>query len=242
MDRLAAGTRLRIAELVRQPTTVALVVLVPALIVEVYGVALASFPRLPGMSGSPATAGRVAGALFSVAFLAGVVGLFQVISARSGDDRLELCGYPRSALLTTRLAALLAASVVGAAVALLAVARTTTVGAPGVAFLVLLVAALTYGLVGVIVGAVLPRELEGSLVLIFLADADSVLSSGLVDTDLAVTRLFPLRHAQPAFERAVLAGELAFDPLARLLAYAAVALALAYLSYGRVGADGGESA
>jgi hypothetical protein len=32
------------------------------------------------------------GTLFAVAFFAGLIGLFQLISARSGDERLAPCG------------------------------------------------------------------------------------------------------------------------------------------------------
>ena len=47
--------------------------------------------------------GRVNGAIYSVAFFAGVLGLFQVISARQADERLRICGYSRSELFASRL-------------------------------------------------------------------------------------------------------------------------------------------
>ena len=85
MSGVVTGTRLRLAELTRQPFTLALLLVLPPTVIEMYGAALSSFPQLPGLTADAATAGRMTGALFAVAFLAGLVGLFQVIGARRGS-------------------------------------------------------------------------------------------------------------------------------------------------------------
>jgi len=236
--RAATGTAARLREFARQPTTLALLLLLPPVAIETYGIALESFPDLPTLGTDPATAGRMTGTLFAVAFLAGLIGLFQAISARSGDERLALCGFPRSTLLLTRLATLVVVAGTGALVAFAVFAWRVDVAAPALALGVLALAGLLYGLIGVLVGTVLPRDLEGSLVLVFLADLDNVLSSGLFDVG-APAEFAPLYHPHELFTAAVLEGELAAGHLAPTLAYVAVVLVAAFVAYTGVAGNGG---
>ncbi|PSQ16455.1 hypothetical protein BRD00_10720 [Halobacteriales archaeon QS_8_69_26] len=242
MGRLATGTRLGLVEFVRQPTTLAMLLVLPPVVVETYGVALESFPQLPSLGADPATAGRVTGTLFAVAFLSGLVGLFQVISARSADERMTVAGFPRATLLATRLVTMVAVTLAGGAVAFGVFARRVDVAAPALAFGVLVLAGLVYGLLGVVVGTLVPRELEGSVVLVFLADVDNALSSGLfpVDAavpvpgagDVAVTDLLPLYHPHELFSAAALEGELATGHLGPVAAWVLALLGIAFLAYG----------
>ncbi len=236
--RAVTGTRARLAEFGRQPTTLALLLLLPPVAIKVYGTALESFPALPGLEADPATVGRMTGTLFAVAFLAGLIGLFQVISARSGDERLALCGFPRHTLLATRLVTMLVVSGLGAVVAFGVFAWRTAVAAPALAFGVLVLAGLLYGLFGVIVGTLLPRDLEGSLVLVFLADLDNVLSSDLFDVG-RVAEFAPLYHPHALFEAAVLEGTLAEGHLVPALAYLTALLAAAFVAYTTVTGEEG---
>lgn len=229
----ALGTRLRLAELARQPTTLALLVLLPPVVIEIYGEALASFPALPGMTVDPATAGYATGTLFAVAFLAGVVGLFQVIGARNGDERLSLCGYPSGVILASRLATLLVVTATGTGVALAVFGWHVNVAAPLLAAGALALAGLVYGLLGVVVGTLLPRELEGSLVLVFVADADNVLSSGMLHVEGPLVSLAPLYHPHALFQAAALDGDLATGHVVPSLAVVAALLVVAVLAYGR---------
>lgn len=233
MGALATATRLRLRELTRQPTTLAMLALLPPVVVEVYGRGMGSFPAM-GLAGGadPATVGRMTGTLFAVAFLAGLVGLFQVIGARRGDERLAVAGFPRPTMLASRLAAMVVVAVAAAAVSFAAFAAAVDVAAPLLAFGVLVLAGLLYGLLGVVVGSVLPRELEGSLVLVFVADLDNVLSSGVFDAGGAA-ELAPLYHAHELFRAAVLDGELADAHLLPTAAYASVLLLAAFVAYGR---------
>lgn len=248
MDRVATGTRLRLAELSRQPTTLAMLLLLPPAVVEMYGVALESFPVGPGTGADPATAGRMTGTLFAVAFLAGLVGLFQLISASRGDERLAVAGFPRSAMLAARLVTMVVVAVATTAVAYAVLTYRVHVGAPALAFGVLVLAGLLYGLLGVVVGSLLPRELEGSLVLVFLADVDNALSSGLfpvewsVDLPLvgsvSVVGLAPLHHPHALFSAAVLDGELASGHLLPAFAWVGLLVAVAFAAYAHSTGDG----
>lgn len=241
LDRAATGTRLRLVELTRQPMTLGLLVALPPVVIEIYGQGLASFPALPGLSIDVATAGYLAGTIFAVAFLAGVVGLFQVIGARKGDQRLALAGFPRSLLLASRLAALLVVTAVGSLVAFAVFAWHVDVAAPLLAIGVLGLAGIIYGLLGVLVGTLLPRELEGSLVLVFLADADNVISSGMLDVEGPFLSLAPLYHPHELFTAAAVDGDLATEHLLPALALVAVLVVVAMVAYTRAAAaaDGG---
>lgn len=233
MNRVATGTRLRLSELARQPTTLALLVLLPPVVIEVYGIGLETFPQVPTLGTTPGTAGRLTGTLFAVAFLAGLVGLFQVISARSGDERLALCGYPAGTLLASRLVTLVVVAGVGALASFAVFAWRVDVAAPLLALGVLGLAGLIYGLLGVIVGTLLPRELEGSLVLVFMADIDNVIASGLFDVEGPLTVLSPLYHPHQLFQAAALDGHLAADHLPPAVALLAGLLVVALIAYTR---------
>lgn len=248
MNRLGTAVRLRIAELARQPVTLATLVVLPPVVVELYGVAIGSFPQLPAGNAPLETVGRAAGALFGVAFLAGLVGLFQVVSARNGDERAAVAGFPRSTMLAGRLVTTLVVAVAGATVAFVTFAYSVDVAAPALAFGALVLAGLLYGLLGIVVGTLVPRELEGSIVLVFLADLDNALSSGLFGIDattslpvvgeVGVTDAVPLYHPHELFLAATLDGELARSHLLPTLGWVAALTAVAFVAYTRAAGDG----
>ncbi|WP_158056408.1 hypothetical protein [Halorussus halophilus] len=229
--RLATGVKAGTLSFFREPLTVALLVVLPLVAIELYGAAMASFPTLPFMEAPPETAGRISGALFATAFLAGLLGLFQVISARDADNRLAICGFPRATLLVSRLATVLVVATVVAALATLALTYSVDVAEPFVAFGVLAAAGVVYSLVGVLVGTLVPKELEGSLVLVFLADMDDFLSSGLLDADVPVAKFFPLYHPHHALQSAVLDGSVSSGHVRGIFATVAVLLVIALGAY-----------
>lgn len=226
MSATAAATRAHLLEFARHRTTTVMLLALPPTVILVYGAALASFPGLPFLQGEPGTAGRVIGAAFATAFLAGLVGLFQAIGARGSDGRLEAAGFPRMALLVSRMATTVVIAGVAAMVSLTVVALGTDVAAPGWALLALLTAGLIYGLVGALVGQLLPRDLEGSLVLVFLADIDTALSSGFFETGTGLASWFPLSHPIAAFQAAVYDGTLATGDLLAAGSYAVLVAAV----------------
>jgi hypothetical protein len=237
--RLEVGLASAMREFVREPVNLALLVALPPLVIVSYGSIMSSFPELPYMSRSPETLGAVAGTLFVAAFLPGVIGLFQVISARRADERLSLAGFPRATLFATRLLTVLASSLLTAGVALAVLTTRTDVAALPAAFAVLVLVGVLYGLVGMLVGTVLPRELEGSLVLIFLADLDEALASGVVRTDAAFTELLPLHYPHELFGAAVEGREFATGDALAAGAYVAVLGAAALFAYTALTGEGG---
>jgi len=239
-ERLAAGIAAHVREFLREPVHVVLLLALPPLVVEGYGRAMASFPEFPYMTTVPATLGRVNGAVFAAAFLAGLIGLFQVVSAVQADDRLAVCGFSRAELFVSRLGTVLAVSGCSALVTFGALWWRVDVAAPLAAFGALVLAALTYGLIGVLVGTALPRELEGSLVLVFVADFDDFLASGIVDVDSPVVNVLPLHYPHALFRSAVLDGTVPTDDVLAGLAYLGVLFALVLAAYVRF-AGGGEA-
>ncbi|MFB6109375.1 MAG: hypothetical protein ABEJ60_00675 [Halodesulfurarchaeum sp.] len=200
---MRTGLASAIHEFVREPVNMGLLVALPPIIITTYGSMMSAFPRMPYMTTSPDTLGAVAGTLFTSAFLPGVIGLFQVISARRADDRLSLAGFPRATLFVSRLLAVLVASLLTAAISLGVLATQVETASPVPAFLTLVFVGVVYGLVGMLIGTVLPRELEGSLVLIFFADMDEALASGIVRTDSVISKAFPLHYPHKLFTAAV---------------------------------------
>lgn len=237
--RLRAGTSAHVREFVRRPLHVLFLVALPPLVIEVYGMAMAAFPTLPMLSAPPTTMGRINGAVFAAAFLAGLIGLFQVISAAQADDRLRLAGFRRAELFASRLAVILAVSVLATGAAFVVLSRSVSVEAPLLAVGALLLGSLLYGLLGILVGAVAPGELEGSLVLVFVADFDDFLSSGMVNVDSPVVNLTPLHFPHSLFTDAVQTGTVETGEVLGGLAYLVVLFALSLAVYVRTTGRGG---
>jgi hypothetical protein len=237
--RLRAGTSAHLREFVRRPLHVLFLVVLPPVVIEVYGMAMATFPDLGFFSAPPATMGRINGAVFAAAFLAGLVGLFQVRSAAKADERLRLSGFRRAELFCSRLAVILAVSLLATLTAYAVLVQSVPVEAPLVAGGALLLGSLCYGLIGILIGAVVPGELEGSLVLVFLADFDDVLSSGLVEIDSAVVNYTPLHYPHTLFTDAVQSGTVATGDVGGGLAYLAVLSVLSLAVYVRATGAGG---
>lgn len=239
--QLWAGFVAAIREFVREPVNVALLVALPPIVVTTYGSIMSSFPELPYMTTAPETLGATAGTLFVAAFLPGVIGLFQVISARRADNRLSLAGFPRLTLFVSRLLAVVAASLLTAAVSLSVLTTRTGVASLPSSFLVLVSVGVLYGLLGMLIGAALPRELEGSLVLIFLVDVDEALASGIVQTDAAIVNLFPLQYPNRLFEATVEGTDVAGQDVLATVIYGVVVLAAALGTYATLTGEGGVS-
>ena len=236
--RLRVGLGASLREFLRQPVNLALLVALPPVVVVSYGAVLSAFPDLPWLGTDPGTLGALNGALFVAAFLPGVVGLFQVISA-TADERLALCGFPRAALFGSRLLTVGAASLLTAGLSLAVLTTRTTVADPPVAYLALVTAGLVYGGVGMLVGALLPRELEGSLVLVFLADVDEALASGIVRADTVLADLLPLHYPHALFQPAVEGTGIAAGDALGAAGYLAALLAVALGAYVVVTGEGG---
>ena len=223
---IAAGVR----TFVREPTNVALLLVLPPLVVFAFDLAIEPIGELPQIDVPPGGA-PLGGALFATAFLAGLLGIFQVVGAAEADRRLVVSGYRPVEVLLARLLTIVLA---GTFVAVLTFVTfwlriDTTPEAPGLAIGALVLAALIYGLLGVIIGAVVGRELEASLVLVFLADFDSFAAIGVIPMEGDWLSYLPLARPSTVLEEAVHAGTLATGDVVGSLLTIAILAALALL-------------
>ncbi|WP_415378924.1 hypothetical protein [Halosimplex sp. TS25] len=244
VTRTVAGIRASTRSFVREPFTVVLLVVLPALSIQIYGVGMGQFPDVGifAVSGSVATVGRITGAVFATGALAGVLGLFQMISARHADRRLAICGFRGVELVTARFATVAVASAVVGVVSTLSlgVLVDDPIGAPIAVFAALTLAGAIYGLLGIVVGSVLPRELEGSLLLVILADVDNVFASGLFAIEDSVTQFAPLAHPHAIVTQAVVEGSLATKHLIPALGHLSLFALLSVVAYTYQVESGGD--
>jgi len=232
MRSAAVGVGAHARTVVRQPTTLAMLAVLPPFVVFVYGGAMTAFPDVAFLQGSAASYGRTGGALFATAFLSGLVGLFGAVSAAKADRYLSFSGFSPAVLFATRVAVAAGVAAVAAGVSLGAVlAAGTDVASLPAAYAVLVLAGVLYSLLGVVVGALVPRELEGSLVLVFLADMDSFLSGDVLQVNTDLVALLPLHYPHALFASAVRDGTLAGEPTAPALAYLGVLFCAAGVAY-----------
>jgi hypothetical protein len=93
----------------------------------------------------------------AVASLAALAGLFIVLDARSGDSRLALAGYPKTALLVVRLCIVALAAAVVTAAALTVTALVFDARQPVIYAVGNILIAATYAMIGVCLGPAFGR-------------------------------------------------------------------------------------
>lgn len=228
------GARAQLVSFLRQPLNIALLVLVPLFVILGFGEAMASIPDMPTMEALPETVGTVWGAMFSTAFLAGILGLFQSIDAQAADRRLILTGYTPATLLGARLCSLSALTVVIATITYVVLSLSVEPAAPFVTFGTLLIGGATYAFLGILIGAVIPRTFEGSLVLVFIANMDAFLGSGLSTMESQLPKFLPLYHPNRLLQTAVIDGSIAQGDLLASLSYAIVLLVGTFLVFAQI--------
>jgi len=243
--RTVAGIQAGTRSFIREPFTVVLLVVLPALSIQIYGVSMGQFPEVGFFqtTASLKTTGQITGAVFATGALAGVLGLFQMISARTADRRLAMCGFHGIGLVGARFATVAAASVVVSVVATISVTVLVdgSVEAPIGVFLGLVLASGIYGLLGIVIGSVLPRELEGSLLLVILADVDNIFASGLFGIKESITRFAPLSHPHNIVTQAVVDGSLATEHLAPAIGHLSLFVLLSIVVYTYQVESGGDA-
>lgn len=245
LRRIATGVDAQIRSFVRDPLNVVLLVGLPVFVVVGFGQAMSSFPKTGAMRLAPQNAGQVLGALFSTAFLTGLFGLYQGIDARRTDERLVAAGYPFERLLGARVVSTL---VVGVTLSLWCLSLLwihVRPAAPLAAVVVLVGSGLVYALIGVLIGAFAPGLFEGSLILLFVADMDAFLGSGMSRAG-ATNPLLPLYYPLELFQSAVVNGSLLPMHVVGMGTYLLVLVGVTYLGYvrilGDIGPHGGGGA
>lgn len=182
-------TRSFIADYVRNPVNLVVLVLVPLVFVVVAARSLADAMELLGGKIGPAletvTAGWAAGFLSSLAMY------FQVRSARAADRRMLIAGLPPVRLIAARAGTGLLLAGLVSAVALIALALRTGIEDPGRVVVGTLMFALIYLAIGAVVGVVIANPVNGAVVILLIWMVDVFFGPGGSGGDKPVSRFFP---------------------------------------------------
>lgn len=194
MTAIGFLTRRYLADYVRRPVNVFLLVVIPLVFVVLYADAMARMSRiLGGSSDADAVLRSTVG--WAAAFLAGVSAFFQAAGARDADRRLADSGFAVRNIVAARLASSGVLALVAVAASSIAyLLRNGTNGAVRAASVGLLFA-IVYIAIGTIVGRLIHDDLNGSVVVMFVWILDIFLGPVVVGNEAAITRLAPTHFA-----------------------------------------------
>lgn len=234
-DKLVVGLQSQTHSFVRDPVTVALAVLLPAIVIEGWGQAMSNMPEMPTVESVPLDLARILGATLGVAMIAGILGLVMIIGARSADRRLVVVGYSPSTVLVSRLLTIVGITIIIAVINFVVLSVNVSAEAPLLAVTFLALSGILYACIGVLVGAILPRLFEGSLVIALLAMMDAFLSG---DSPLAAdvpwwVEYFPLYHPKSLVQETMIDGTFATGDFLFVLGYLLVLIGLTLLVFHR---------
>ena len=176
-----------LAEYRRRPLNVVLLVAVPVVFVTLSAGALADFADILG---GAADVGEVEAATAGWA-AAVLAGFFHVSQSRDADRRLAAAGAGAGRVVASRLISTLTLAVLASVGALVALAVRTEVAGTGRVIGATALFALIYTGFGVLVGALVRSELNGSLIVVFAWIFDVFFGPAMGGT-AAMLRLFPL--------------------------------------------------
>jgi hypothetical protein len=165
-------------EQLRGRLTLALLVLVPIGFVWASAGVLAEFATALGgdLAGDAAAA---LGAGWAAAFVAGMSGFFAASSARQADRRLAASGAGAASVALSRIAATVVMACIATVAAFAALWARVAPVHPWHVLAAIAAFACVYAGIGVLVGAVIPRPLEGSLVVVFIFLLDAFAGPGM---------------------------------------------------------------
>jgi ABC-2 type transport system permease protein len=238
VTRTTTAIRMGVSEFRRTPVLLALLVFLPAYMIGLFTQVAPDQPAVVHLTGETAQVSLTEAfpaftAPMTAALLSGIAGLFLMQSAADADGRLSVAGYRAREVVLARLGLLVGVSAVTSLVA---------IGVMLVAFepnhlawfaLATGLAALVYGVVGVLAGLLLDR-LPGVYLVMFGAMLDLFLFQNPLATDTPpgaewMPGHFPMQLAMDAgFAASVDAGALGWG-----LAYLAVLVALATTAFYR---------
>jgi hypothetical protein len=168
-------------EYYRNALNMVFLVVVPILLILSFGDAMS---RIAGLLDVTITVnmGKALGALWSAAFLSGIMGFFMMVGAQEADRRLVRAGYSTFQVVMLRLTTVVMLGTIATTVSYLVLITQLTPNNYGLTFAVIYLAAMTYGAVGILIGSLVSSELEGSFALLFFFTMDSFIGSPLFGT------------------------------------------------------------
>ncbi|HEY5684092.1 MAG TPA: hypothetical protein VIY70_01850 [Acidimicrobiia bacterium] len=165
-------------EYYRTPLNLVLLAVIPVLLIAAFGNSLSRLAGMLEIALSPAM-GQAMGAMWSAAFLTGIMGFFMMIGAREADRRMVRAGYSPLQVVSLRFAAVALLGAGATVVSYVVLLSQVTPSNPAQTLLVLYMGAMIYGTVGVLIGSLVAGELEGSFALLFFFVMDAFIASPL---------------------------------------------------------------
>lgn len=178
-----------LADYVRNPVNLLVMVVVPVVFVIVAAGAMADAARLLGGAGGPAVETATAG--WAAGFLAAIAMYFQINAARAADRRLVSAGLAAGRLVLARLGTGLVLAVQVSAVALLALAVRTGIDDPARVVAGTVMFAVIYLAIGAVVGALVRNPVNGTVLILFIWIIDVFFGPAIGSAERVATRGFP---------------------------------------------------
>ncbi|MBT8207444.1 MAG: ABC transporter permease, partial [Acidimicrobiia bacterium] len=217
-----------LVEYARRPLNLVLLVAVPVVFVTLSAGALSDFADiLGGVSNLGEVEAATAG--WAAAVLAGVAAFFQVSLSRDADRRLAAAGAGAVRVVFSRLLSTLALALLASVGSLVALGvRTDLPTTPRVVGATVLFA-LIYTGIGLIVGALVRSEMNGSLIVVFAWIFDVFFGPAMGGSAWFI-RLFPLHYPTLVITDVASGHSGALGDLGISLLWAAIAMSVAIVS------------
>lgn len=238
MTRTTTAVRSGTRELRRTPVLLALLAFAPAYLVGLFTYVAPDQPAVVRLTDETVrvTLTEVLPAFttpLTAALLSGIAGLFLMDAAAEADARLAVAGYRAHQVVLARVGLLVGISTIASAVSVGVMLTAFDPDHPAWFALSTVLAALLYGVVGVLAGLLLDR-LPGVYLVMFATTVDLFLFQNPLATDRPpvaewLPGHFPMRLAMDAG----FAGSVTVSDLAWALAYLAALTALATLAFHR---------
>lgn len=182
-------TRSFIADYVRNPVNLIVLVLVPLVFVMVAARSLADAMELLGGDLGPSLETTTAG--WAAGFLSSLAMYFQIRSARVADKRMLLAGLPSARLIAARAGTGLLLALLVSAVALVALTVRTGIDDPVRVIAGTLMFAVIYLAIGALVGVAVSNPVNGAVVILLIWMIDVFFGPGGSGGDYVISRFFP---------------------------------------------------
>jgi hypothetical protein len=167
-----------VREYYRTTLNIVLLVVIPALVIFALSDSLSRISQVFA-TGLTTEIAESMGALWAAAFLTGMMGFFMMTGARGADRRLVRAGYRPLQVVLLRFAVIaIFGGLATIASYLLLLTRLTPTDHLQM-LLVMYLASLLYGALGVLIGSLISGELEGSFALLFFFVMDAFIASPL---------------------------------------------------------------
>ncbi|MEU4342766.1 hypothetical protein AB0H00_16080 [Nocardia sp. NPDC023852] len=164
---------------------------------------------------------QISGALTGVCLIIGFMMFAATFSSGAFDRRLCMAGYPRVALGLAKIACLVVAAMVVSVYATMAICLSWSPQQPALLAAALFWDAMTYGALGVALGALLRREVEGMFAIAMISCFDMVVQNPIasIGADSDFVRWLPSYGAMQASTAAGFSDTTPFAVLAVQLAW-----------------------